>query len=114
METNSFDINEIILQRRYADAEPDMLTLRCQSILEEPAAYSCRTGADGSISRSLMKSHSLSVRGITPEDFNTLDAIEWVPTNLSYTILQTGNPKEVRIRDHRREPGMILRFEVDQ
>jgi hypothetical protein len=112
METNSFDVNEIVLQKHYADSDPDTLTLQCRSISEEPAVYSYLTGADGSISYSQVKSPYLAVRGITPEDFNILDEIKWVPTTLSYTVLQTENPKEVRVRSYEQAPGMILRFEL--
>lgn len=111
MGTNNFDVTEITLERHYKDSDPDTLTLLCQSISEHEAEYSYLTGADDSISRSLVEPHSLLVRGIRPEDLNALDAIEWAPTTISYANLQTRKPNTIHIGTYTQDHG-ILRFEV--
>lgn len=109
----TWDVTEITLEAHYLNAASDTLTLACQSISELPAEYyPDNIGADGTVMRSLKERRSLLVRGISPQDFEALDALKRAPTELSFKDLRTGKLENFRIeRVYVREPG-TARFAV--
>ena len=84
------DITEITLEAHYMNRNvpSDKLTLVCQSISElEPIYFPDQRGMDGAVARSLKEPRSLLVKGIDTEE---LEALKWIPTDLSFTDRQTG------------------------
>jgi hypothetical protein len=110
-----WDVTKITLEAHYVNAPSKTFALGCRSVSELDAEYypDQRGGLDGSVVRSLREPRSLMVRGIRPEDLDALNALDWDPTELSFTDQRTGTPKRFYdlSRAHTQEPD-AARFAI--
>jgi hypothetical protein len=103
-----WNVTEITLQLHYVGAASDTLRLACRSVSELPAEYYAdQTCADGVVVPSVKEPRSLMVRGIGPEELNALDALNWNPSEVSFTDRRTGKPENFCVvsRAYTQEPG---------
>lgn len=103
------DVTEITFVGRYIGADPDSRSFPCGSVSEIPAKYVDRTGADGSIERTMIEPHMFVIAGI---EARAVDALGWEPNRFQFNDAETGESKEFigKLRDTM-EPN-IVKFAV--
>ena len=96
-----------MLQARYFNAADGSISIKCSGVIEVPPTfYADNVGADGAVMRSLKQDRSLWVEGV---ERGVTDGMRWEPTDVSFTIDETGELVEFRTRKLRStEPGTLL------